>query len=312
MSKREFNIDETLHNKRLDQALALLCNDISRANIQRLIKEGSVTINASTVTSKKHPVSANDHVTLIVVEDEAIQDLPEDITLNHIYEDDDLLIINKPSGLVVHPGAGVPNGTLLNAIIARFPDNKSLPQAGLIHRLDKDTTGLLIIAKNTESYFKLNQAMANREIKREYLALVKGVVHTSGTIDEPLARHHKNRQKYTILPTGKTAVTHYSVYERFKEHTLLRIKLETGRTHQIRVHMHHINHPVVGDMTYHRGQYTKKDRLTAEALNAIYHFKRQALHAAFLTLSHPVSGKEISVSCPLPMDFEDLLKTLRS
>ena len=312
MNLRHFTIDETLSNKRLDAALAKLCDDISRANLQKMIKSGNVLINGIVVTSKKDVVNIDDEITLTVTQEPVLKDLPEAIDLNIVYEDNDLMVINKPAGLIVHPGAGVPSGTLLNAIIAHQPSNTELPQAGLIHRLDKDTTGLLIIAKNSESYFKLNQAMSEREIKREYFALVKGVVHTSGTIDEPLARHPKHRQKYTIHHSGKTAVTHYQVHERFKEHTLLKVKLETGRTHQIRVHMHHIQHPVVGDLTYHRGQYTKKDSLPEAALNALYQFKRQALHAAFLTFNHPMTQKEISLNCPLPDDFANLLDVLRS
>ena len=312
MDTREFIIEESLNNKRLDIALAELCPDISRANLQKLIQSSHVQINKEITTSKKTNINLGDHIQINIIHKASTLDQPEEIHLDVVYEDNDLFVINKPAGLIVHPGAGVPNGTLLNAIIAKHPSNTTLPQAGLVHRLDKDTTGLLIIAKNNESYFKLNQAMANRDIKREYLALVRGIIHTSGTVDQPLARHPKHRQKYTIHQSGRHAITHYEVFERFKQHTLLKVKLETGRTHQIRVHMHHIHHPIVGDMVYHRGQYTKKDSLNEDSLKALYNFKRQALHAAFLTFNHPITNKEISLSCPIPKDFESLLSILRS
>lgn len=200
----------------------------------------------------------------------------------------------------------------MNALIAAYPDNKVLPQAGLIHRLDKDTTGLLIIAKNNPSYLKLNRMMAERLIKRSYSALVHGVIHTSGTIDAALARHPRHRTKFAINPNGRSAVTHYSVSERFKHHTLLTVNLETGRTHQIRVHLHSINHPIVGDQTYRKNTTLKKNTLSDEVLNAIHNFKRQALHASQLEFSHPISNQLIKLKSPLPEDFEALLNTIRT
>ncbi|MCP8352559.1 RluA family pseudouridine synthase [Candidatus Synchoanobacter obligatus] len=306
------SIPEAHDKKRLDAALAALCQDISRANIQKLIANGKVTINGETQTSKKVLVNAHDDITLTLEQETITHDKPQNIPLDIIYDDADLFVINKPAGLVVHPGAGVPDQTLLNAILAYYPGNEALPQAGLIHRLDKDTTGLLLIAKNAESYYHLNQAMAERHIKREYLALVKGVVHRGGTINEPLARHPKNRQKFAINAHGKTAITHYKVHERFEAHTLLKVQLETGRTHQIRVHMCHIKHPVVGDLTYHRGQYLKHQSLSTETLNLLYNFKRQALHAGFLSFQHPSEDKIVQLECPIPEDFSALLGALRS
>lgn len=310
--KYTFTIDETLSGARLDLAIAKNFENLSRSQIQKCIQDKKVTINDTCITSKKHTVSTEDIITLDYEEKTICEDKPQDMDLEIIYEDNDLLVINKPSGLVVHPGTGVADSTLLNALIARYPENKNLPQAGLIHRLDKDTTGLLIIAKNNPSYLKLNQAMAKRKINRSYTALVVGVVHTSGTINEPLARHPKHRTKFAVSPTGRDALTHYSILERFKHHTLLKVTLETGRTHQIRVHLHYINHPVIGDQMYKKHITPKKNELSDNALNAIYQFKRQALHATTLSFTQPITSELIELSIPLPEDFLKLLNAIRS
>ncbi len=311
MKQYTLTIPEELENTRLDSAIASLCPEISRSRIQKLILQGMVEINGDPASTQRISVHTDDKILLQAPLESPIKDKPQSLPLNIAYEDSSLMVVNKPMGLIVHPGAGKPDHTLLNAILAKCPDNATLPQAGLIHRLDKDTTGLLIIAKNEASYFKLNQSMAKRAIKRSYLALVKGIVHQGGTINEPLARHTKNRQKYTVHPTGRSAITHYEVEERFTHHTLLRVTLETGRTHQIRVHLHYIHHPVVGDFTYHRGHHIKQSTLNTEALNALYSFRRQALHAAFLSFEHPEEDKIIELSCPLPEDFDKLLSLIR-
>lgn len=308
---RTFTITEELSGSRLDVIIAKCCEDLSRSQIQKCILEGNVSINDQVITSKRHIVSLNDVISFEYEEKTVCEDIPQAMNLDIVYEDDDLLVINKPSGLVVHPGAGNTNSTLLNALIARYPDNKTLPQAGLIHRLDKDTTGLLIIAKNNTSYLQLNRAMAKREIQRTYTALVTGIVHAGGTIEASLARHPKHRTKYTTHPNGRSAVTHYSVLERFKHHTLLRVKLETGRTHQIRVHMLHINHPIVGDQLYTRHTTPKKNTLSDVALTALSQFKRQALHATSLSFIQPTTKKTIELKAPMPNDFQTLLKALR-
>ena len=310
MNNHELTITEHLNGARLDAAIASLYPKISRAKIQKLISDGHVTINACTITLKKHLVQTDDQVILNLPQQETVHDKPQNISLDIVYEDQYLVVINKPSGLIVHPGAGAPDQTLLNAILFKYPLNRTLPQAGLIHRLDKDTTGLLLIAKDENTYYKLNHAMANREIKREYLALVKGVVIQGGTINEPLARHPKFRQRYCVNPNGKTAVTHYSVSERFQHHTLLRVKLETGRTHQIRVHMLYINHPIVGDNTYNRSRMIKQNTLSAETSKKLYSFNRQALHATALVFKHPVEEKTIELSTPLPSDFSEIIQCL--
>lgn len=312
MNTYEITIPDTQDLMRLDIALAAHCPNLSRSQIQKHITDGQVLVNETVIRTKKHPLRTNDVVKLAYTPQTKTHDAPQSMDIDIVYEDGDLLVINKPAGLIVHPGAGAPDQTLLNAIIARHPDNQTLPQAGLIHRLDKDTTGLLLIAKNESAYKTLNEAMANRHIKRHYLALVNGIVHTSGTIDEPLARHPKHRTKFCVHPTGRRAVTHYQVHERLKHHTLLKVELETGRTHQIRVHMHYIRHPIVGDLTYHKGHSPKKNLLPEAALNALYHFKRQALHAYELSFQHPTTKKTIHLTCPLPKDFSDLLEMIKS
>lgn len=312
MNTRSFNIPEDSSPQRLDCAIAAEYEDISRSTVQKAILNGHVTVNNKVVNSKKHQVIPLDSICVALPEVEHTPDKPQAMNLEIVYEDEDLFVINKPSGLTVHPGAGQPDGTLLNAIIAKHPSNHLLPQAGLIHRLDKDTTGLLIIAKTSESYFKLNQAMAKRLIKREYIALVKGVIHKGGSIDAPLARHPTSRQKFTTHPNGRTAITHYHIQERFLHHTLLRIQLETGRTHQIRVHMQSIGYPIIGDRVYNRQTQIKKNTLSDKALNTLYQFSRQALHAAYLTFNHPVSNEVIALSAPLPNDLENLLSVIRS
>ncbi|MEC7030460.1 MAG: RluA family pseudouridine synthase [Pseudomonadota bacterium] len=312
MKNFDFTIPESLDSKRLDVAIAALCPDLSRSKIQKLIAQSLVSLNGQVVASKRTTVNTDDSISFQAAEEKPLAAIPQSMPLDIAYEDSSLMVINKPSGLVVHPGAGNPDQTLLNAIIAKCPDNTHLPQAGLIHRLDKDTTGLLIIAKNEASYFKLNQAMAKRHIKRTYLALVKGKIHKGGTIDAAIARHSKFRQKYCVHPTGRNAVTHYQVEERFPHHTLLRISLETGRTHQIRVHMLHLNHPIVGDTLYHRGQHIKQSTLSEKAKATLYAFKRQALHAVELTFDHPEQEKQVNVKSTIPSDFDHLLKALRT
>lgn len=310
MRTHTFYYTEEDTSSRLDIFITKHLDQYSRSNIQQFIADGTVSVNQQIITSKKHQLTIGDEVDICCPDKVVTHDAPEDIPINKAYEDEHLVIIIKPRGLVVHPGAGCPKNTLLNALIYHYPSNSSLPQAGMIHRLDKDTTGLLIVAKTLDAYNKLNQQMLNREIKRKYLALVKGVIHQSGTINEPLARHHKVRQKYTVHPSGKDAVTHYSVKQRFKHHTLLKVELETGRTHQIRVHLHHIGHSIVGDQTYNRGHSYKQGELSQAAASAIHHFKYQALHAFQLELQHPISGELLKLENPLPQDFSNLISLL--
>ena len=234
----------------------------------------------------------------------------EDIPLDIVYEDDDIMVINKPVGMVVHPGAGNPNGTLINAILFHYPKSVELARAGLVHRIDKDTSGLLVIAKNLEAQFSLSKQLAKKSVYRIYDLVVYGQVIAGGTIDEPIKRHPVDRVKMSVLPGGRDAVTHYNVKERFQHFTRIQAQLETGRTHQIRVHFNYIGFPLLGDQVY-----VSRVRVPAgasELLNeGIRGFKRQALHAAKLGLKHPRTGEEMIFEAPWPEDFKTLVDVLR-
>ena len=233
----------------------------------------------------------------------------EDIPLEIIYEDDSLLIINKPVGLVVHPAVGNWNGTLVNALLNHQPELNTLPRAGIVHRIDKDTSGLLMVAKTLQAHHSLVEQLQERSINREYLALVKGWMTAGGTVDEPIGRHPVDRKRNAVRRDGKEAVTHYRLEQRFKRFTLIRVKLETGRTHQIRVHMSHINYPLVGDQVY-GGRFQMPADCSPALAEALRNFKRQALHAAKLGLEHPETGEYLEWEQPLPSDMQHLLTAL--
>jgi 23S rRNA pseudouridine1911/1915/1917 synthase len=235
---------------------------------------------------------------------------PEPIALDVAFEDEDLLVINKPAGLVVHPGAGNPRGTLMNGLLHHAPALESLPRAGIIHRLDKDTSGLLLVGKTLESHTALVRALADREIDRHYLAVCVGVLTGGGTIDAPMGRHPGDRRKMTIREGGKPAVTHYRVLERYRAHTYIKVKLETGRTHQIRVHFAHRRNPLVGDPVY-GGRLMLPAGASERLAACLRGFRRQALHAAGLGFSHPATGERIELECPPPADFTALLEALQ-
>jgi 23S rRNA pseudouridine1911/1915/1917 synthase len=237
--------------------------------------------------------------------------LPEAIPIEVLHEDAAVLVVNKPVGLVVHPGAGNPSHTLQNALLAHDPALATVPRAGIVHRLDKDTSGLLVVARTIEAHAVLVERLRERDITREYIALCVGVVTGGGTVDQPIGRHRTDRLRMAIRPDGRDAVTHYRLVERFPSHSLLRVSLETGRTHQIRVHLAHIGHPLVGDPLYGgRRQLTAgTDPVVKAALAA---FRRQALHAARLQFAHPLTGRDIDVEAPLPADFAALLAVLHA
>ena len=288
--------------QRLDQALAALLPEFSRNRIQNWIRARKISVDEAWGTTKMKVLGGEAVRVEVEPDPGATSDTPEAIPLNVVAEDPVLLVIDKPVGLVVHPGSGNPRGTLLNALLHRVPQVAELPRAGIVHRLDKDTSGLLVVAKTLAAHTDLVRQLQARTVKREYLALVYGEVDREGTVDAPLARDPHNRTKRGVHPLGKPAVTHYEPVERFPGGvTLLRCRLETGRTHQIRVHMQHIGHPLVGEQVY-------------SASRRGYHkipFPRQALHAERLGLIHPVTHEYVQWESPLPPDYASLLQALR-
>ena len=287
--------------QRLDQALSKLLPEFSRNRIQNWIRARKIAVDGEFATTKMKVFGGENVRVQAELEPGTTPDAPEAIPLNVVYEDDSLLVVDKPVGLVVHPGNGNPRGTLLNALLHHLPQVAELPRAGIVHRLDKDTSGLLVVAKTLIAQTDLVRQLQARTVKREYLTLVYGEVDHSGTVDAPLARDPHNRTKRTVHTMGKSAITHYEVVERFPGLTLLRCKLETGRTHQIRVHMQHFGHPLVGEAIYSAG---RRGHLKIP-------FPRQALHAERLGLVHPVSQVEMHWTSPLPPDFASLLQALR-
>ncbi|MCD6707914.1 MAG: 23S rRNA pseudouridine(1911/1915/1917) synthase RluD [Thiobacillus sp.] len=298
---RRLVIPDAQGGQRLDQALSAMLPEFSRNRIQNWIRARKIAVDDAWGTTRMK-VSGGESVRVEIEPDpNATPDAPEAIPLDVVFEDPVLLVIDKPVGLVAHPGSGNRHGTLLNALLHRAPQVAELPRAGIVHRLDKDTSGLLVVAKTLMSHTDLVRQLQARTVKREYLALVYGEVDHGGTVNAPLARDPHNRVKRTVHSMGKEAVTHYEVVERFPGITLLRCKLETGRTHQIRVHMQHIGHPLVGESVY-------------SASRRNHHkipFPRQALHAERLGLIHPVTQEFMQWECPLPPDFTSLLHALR-
>jgi 23S rRNA pseudouridine1911/1915/1917 synthase len=295
--------------QRLDQVLAVLFNNYSRSRLQQWIREGRVLVDGN-VRRPKDKVFGGEQVLLRASFEPQVPCAPEPIPLNLVYEDEHLLVVNKPAGLVVHPAAGNPDGTLQNALLHHDPALVDLPRAGIVHRLDKDTTGLMVVAKTVSAHKTLVEALQARVVKREYRALVVGKPTAGGTVEAPIGRHPGNRTKMAVISSGKHAVTHYRIAERFRIHTLLAVKLETGRTHQIRVHMAHIHYPLVGDHVY--GGRLKLPTATDEhTRHMLQSFKRQALHAYRLGLQHPATGEAMEWQMDMPQDMQALLECLR-
>lgn len=299
--------------QRLDQTLARLFPEHSRSRLKTWIEGGKVCINNTpTLWRPKDKVKGGEQIEIRaqVAPQEThwgAEDLPS--ALEIVYEDDDLLILNKPAGLVVHPGTGNTQGTLVNALLHRIPALNQIPRAGVVHRLDKDTTGLLVVAKTLTAHTSLITQLQNRTVKRIYEALVWGVMPSGGTHHTQMGRHPIDRSKMAVVEIGKEAITHYRVTKRFLNHTQLEVQLETGRTHQIRVHMAHLQYPIVGDKTY-GGRTRIPPKASTLMLDSLKNFQRQALHAKRLVLVHPTRKEEMGWEVSLPEDFENLLKVL--
>lgn len=303
-------VPESCLGKRLDQAIAQMFPDYSRSRLKDWILAGNVTVNGEVLTRAREKMYGGEVITINAEVEAELRFEAQDIALDIVYEDDDILVINKPAGLVVHPGAGNPDGTVLNALLHHCPEIDVVPRAGIVHRLDKDTTGLMVVAKTIAAQTNLVEALQLREITREYEAVANGLMTAGGVVDEPIGRHPTKRTHMAVTFSGRPSVTHYRVLEKYRLHTRLRLRLETGRTHQIRVHMAHITHPLVGDPVY-GGRPRPPKNSTPELLAKLRSFKRQALHAAMLSLYHPITGELMTWHADLPADFVELVEVLQ-
>ncbi|HEY5602490.1 MAG TPA: 23S rRNA pseudouridine(1911/1915/1917) synthase RluD [Gammaproteobacteria bacterium] len=298
-------IPDAMAGRRIDQVLAELFPDFSRSRLQKWIKDGFVRVDGRT-WRPKDAVIGGELVELLVVVDDETQWKAEPVSLAIVYEDEHIIVINKPAGLVVHPGAGNSHGTLSNGLLYHVPQIASIPRAGIVHRIDKDTSGLLVAAKTLMAHHSLVDQLQTRTVKRLYLALCNNVMTAGGSIDAPIGRHPTNRLRMAVRDNGKPAVTHYRVERRFRVHTLVRVTLETGRTHQIRVHMAYIGYPLVGDLVY-GGRLKIPPACTVAFAAALRGFKRQALHATSLELQHPASGERMQWLVDMPEDMQVLV-----
>lgn len=294
--------------RRFDQIAAACFGEFSRAKLQEWIRDGSLLVDGAP-RKPSDKLFGGEQLTLSVTISCDTEWAAEDIPLDVVYEDDDIIVINKPANLVVHPAAGNYSGTVLNALLHHYPGNAALPRAGIVHRLDKDTTGLMVVARTLEAHTDLVAQLQERSVHREYDAVVRGVMTGGGSVDAPIGRHPQNRLKMAVVRGGKPSVTHYRVVQRFRAHTHVRLNLQTGRTHQIRVHMSHQRFPLVGDDLYGGGLKLPKSCPTALE-NALRAFRRQALHARKLGLIHPTTGEYLEWEIPLSEDFQTLLTTL--
>ncbi len=304
----QLRLPATLAGRRLDQALAEAFPDYSRSRLRAWLDAGRITVNGS-VPRAKDPVVGGETVIVVPEETPRVEALPEDLPLDIRHEDADVLVLHKPAGLVVHPGAGNPGGTLMNALLHHDPALAALPRAGIVHRLDKDTSGLMVVARTPKAYEGLVVQLSTRAVSREYEAICSGVMTGGGTVDAPIGRHETDRLRMAVRRDGREAITHYRVLQRFRAHTQVRVQLATGRTHQIRVHLTHIGYPLVGDPVYGKRLVVPRgaDSLVAEGLRA---FRRQALHATHLAFTHPLTGRQLAFDAPVPADFAQLLALL--
>jgi 23S rRNA pseudouridine1911/1915/1917 synthase len=302
-------IPAELAGQRLDQALAKLFPEYSRSRLKAWLLDGAIVVDGGS-PRPRDPVQGGETVSLSAAAEVSVTAEAEPIALAIVHEDESLMVIDKPVGLVVHPGAGNSSGTLLNGLLHHAPALEALPRAGIVHRLDKDTSGLLLIAKTLTAHTALVRLLEDREISRHYLAVCGGVLTGGGKIDEPIGRHRVDRKRMCIRDDGKPAVTHYTVIERFAAHTYISVRLETGRTHQIRVHFAHRRHALIGDPVY-GGRLALPKGAGEHLVTVLRRFRRQALHATKLEFVHPDSGETLSLEVPPPDDFLALLAALR-
>lgn len=307
---RSARVPDALSGRRFDAVLAELFPEFSRSRLAAWVKSGDVLLDGASVRPRE-PVRGGQEVLLTATLEAQVSAGPEDIPLSVLYEDAEVLVIDKPAGLVVHPGAGNHSGTLVNALLFRDPALVMVPRAGIVHRLDKDTSGVMVVARTLQAQAALVAQLSAREVHRQYLAVVVGALVSGGTVSAPIDRHPRDRLRMAVREDGREATTHYRLHERFRAHTALECRLETGRTHQIRVHMAHLKHPIVGDPLY--GGPLKLPRGASEGLvEALRGFRRQALHAQALEFVHPATGETVRCEAPLPEDMQALLRELRA
>lgn len=305
------DVPTELGGKRLDQVLAQLFPDYSRSRIKTWILDDKITVDGEIFNTPREKLLGGEHVNVETTIEAPREYEAQDIKLNIVYEDDDILVINKPMGLVVHPGAGNPDGTVLNALLHHFPEIINVPRAGIVHRLDKDTTGLMVVAKTIPAQTHLVTALQKRKnFTREYEAICNGTMTAGGMVEKPIGRHPTQRTHMAVHEQGKPAITHFRVAEKFRAHTRLRLRLETGRTHQIRVHMAFINHPLIGDKAY-GGRPRPPKGATPELFQMLREFNRQALHAVKLSIAHPITGEMMTWQAPIPDDMVAMTHALR-
>ena len=297
---RTQQVPDSAAGRRFDAVLAELFPEYSRSRLSEWIKSGAALLDGNQVRPRD-PVRGGERVSLQVVLETQIHDAPEDIPLSVLYQDADVIVLDKPAGLVVHPGAGNPGGTLVNALLHFDPALAALPRAGIVHRLDKDTSGVMVVARTLPAHTSLVAQLSERDVHRQYLAIVMGALVSGGSISAPIDRHPRDRVRMAVREDGRDATTHYRLRERYRAHTALECRLETGRTHQIRVHMQHLKHPILGDPLY--GGALKLPKGASDELVAVLRgFRRQALHAETLEFAHPVNGAPVRCTAPVPED----------
>ena len=302
-------VSEDLAGNRLDQIAANLFPRYSRTRLQSLIKKGNLLVNGRESLAKER-LQLGDKITVTIEPIPTLEYRAEQVPLNIVFEDESLIVLNKDAGIVVHPAAGNWTGTLLNGLLHWQPELKAIPRAGIVHRLDKDTSGIMVVAKTIESHTSLVNQLQQRSVKREYEAVVIGVMTGGGVVDAPLGRHPVYRKKQAVNEAGKEAITHYKVIDRYRSHTHVQLNLETGRTHQIRVHMAHINHRLVGDPLY-GGRLQMPVASSPELRNVLQNFKRQALHAKKISFTHPETGRQMEWEVERTEDMQELLTSLK-